>query len=290
MRRSVLLACATLVLAAAVGVLAAGAWLSRPAQRNVGPAPADLGAVAVRLPVSATLSLAGWYARGTGRGAVLLLHGVRGDRAQMLGRARLLRAAGYSVLLVDLPAHGESGGARIGFGAREGAGVRAALRFLRDALPGEPIGVIGVSLGAAALVLSRPSPAPDAVVLESMYPTLADAVANRLALRLGEAGRLLAPALLWQLPLWLDDLSADDLRPIVALADLAAPVLIASGTQDRHTTWAETLRLFDAARPPKALWAVQDAAHVDLHAHDPDAYRARVLAHLAQHLRAPARP
>ncbi len=265
-------------------VLATGAWLSRPAQRSVGPPPADLGAVTLRLPVGATQSVAGWFARGTGRGVVLLLHGVRADRTRMLGRARFLRAAGYGVLLIDLPAHGESPGARIGFGAHEAAGVLAALRFLRGELPGEPIGVIGVSLGAAALVLSRPSPAPSAVVLESMYPTVAEAVSNRLAIRLGAPGRLLAPLLLWQFPLWLDR-SADDLRPVTALPDLAAPLLIASGADDRHTTRAETQRLVAAAREPRETWMVPGAGHVDLHRHDPAAYQARMLAFLARHLR-----
>jgi len=42
------------------------------------------------------------------------------------------------------------------------------------------VGVIGVSLGAASLVLAKPDPAPSAVVLESMYPTIEEAVSNRL--------------------------------------------------------------------------------------------------------------
>lgn len=67
----------------------------------------------------------------------------------MLGRARFLQSEGYSVLLVDLPAHGESLGERITFGAREAAGVTSALAFLRNELPDERVGVIGVSLGAA---------------------------------------------------------------------------------------------------------------------------------------------
>ncbi len=46
-----------------------------------------------------------------GKGAVLLLHGVRADRREMLNRARFLKEEGYSVLLIDLPSHGESDGA-----------------------------------------------------------------------------------------------------------------------------------------------------------------------------------
>jgi len=50
---------------------------------------------------------------------VLLLHGVRADRREMLGRARFLNRLGYGILLIDLPAHGESPDDHITFGARE---------------------------------------------------------------------------------------------------------------------------------------------------------------------------
>ncbi len=215
---------------------------------------------------------------------VLLLHGVRADRTQMLGRARSLSRLGYAVLLIDLPAHGESSGKRITFGAKEAAGVTAAVAFLRGKLPGERLGIIGVSLGAAATVLADLRPTPNAVVLESMYPTIEEAVAARLVMRLGSLGASLAPVLLWQLPLR-TGVSADGLRPIQRLQHLGAPVLVASGTEDRHTTWTETQRLFQSARQPKELWRVDGAAHVDLHAFQPYEYEHRVFGFLAKHLR-----
>ncbi len=267
---------------AALGV---GEWLSHPATRTIGPQPPDLLAREVRIGTAPAGHVAGWFAPGQrGRGAVLLLHGVRADRTQMLGRARFLNRAGYAALLVDLPAHGQSTGDRITFGAREAAGVRAALEFQRRESPGERIAVIGVSLGAAATVLALPSPAPDAVVLESMYSTIEDAVTNRLSMVLGPAGAVLAGPLLWQLPLRAG-VTTSDLRPIERIPRLGAPVLIASGTQDRHTTWAETERLFDAAAVPKEIWRVEGAGHVDLHACGPGEYERRVLGFLAKHLR-----
>jgi uncharacterized protein len=66
------------------------------------------------------------------------------------------RGLGHVVPLIDLPAHGESEGERIGFGGHESAAVAAALAWLRRELPGERVGVIGVSLGAAELVLAEP--------------------------------------------------------------------------------------------------------------------------------------
>lgn len=284
MRRALVITFALLA-AALTALFAAGEFLSRPSAARVGPPPADLGALELSLPTDAGGSVSGWYAPGKpGAGAILLLHGVRSDRRQMAGRARFLHRAGYAVLLIDLPAHGQSSGSRIGFGLREASGVRAALRFLADRHPAQRTAVLGVSLGAAAFALSQATPAPSAVVLESMYPTIEDAVANRLSLRFGRAGAWATPLLLWQLPVWAG-ISARDLRPIAALQGLRAPLLVVSGTQDRHTSWAETERLFAAANPPKELWAVDGAAHVDLHAFDPAQYEARMLDFFARHLR-----
>ena len=218
---------ALLVLICLVGASAlffgAGAILSRPASRPVGPPPVDFPAQTVRIPMPPGQFVVGWFAPGHAtRGMVLLLHGVRADRRQMLGRAGSLNRLGYAALLIDLPAHGESSGERITFGAQEAAGVTAAVGFLRGKLPGERLGIIGVSPGAAATVLANLRPAPNAVVLESMYPTIEEAVAGRLRMRLGPAGTSLAPFLLWQLPLW-TGISAQDLRPIRLLEDLGAP-------------------------------------------------------------------
>jgi len=284
MQRALAVLTLTVCLALAA-LLGAGEWLSRPARSTVGAPPPDLGATPVRITLPDGGAIGGWFVPGApGAGAVLLLHGIRSDRRSMLARARMLRADGFAVLLVDLPAHGESSGERIGFGALEAKGVAAALGYVRHRLPGERTGVIGISLGAAALVLGAATPAPDAAVLESMYPGIDSAVANRLAMRLGPLGVMASPMLLWQLPLWIG-VDAGQLRPIDAIAGLRAPVLVAAGTHDRHTTWEETQRLYQAASAPKELWAVPGAAHVDLHAWDPQAYAARVLPFLARHLR-----
>jgi fermentation-respiration switch protein FrsA (DUF1100 family) len=143
--------------------------------------------------------------------------------------------------------------------------------------------VIGVSLGAASLVLCRDCGRVDAVVLESMYPTIEEAVADRLRMRLGSVGGPLSRLLLWQLPLRLG-IGAGQLRPIDRIAALEAPVLVAAGSADLHTTLPETRRLFAAAAEPKALWIVEGAVHVDLYAFAPADYERRVGAFMARYL------
>lgn len=283
-RRTVLVCLAGLFVLGAGAVFAAGEYLSQPVPRLIGAAPSSLPAASVTIP-TARGSVAGWYARGVdGGGSVLLLHGVRADRRQMLARAQFLSRQGYGVLLIDLQAHGESPGDHITFGAREAAGVTAALAFLAHDRPVEKIGVIGVSLGAASLVLAHPGKAISALVIESMYPTIEDAVENRLQTALGQPGRMLAPLLLQQMPLRLG-VQMKDLRTIDAVAQVACPVLVASGAEDRHTTANETRRIYGAAPQPKQLWLVQGAAHVDLHAFGAAVYEKKISDFLSAYLR-----
>ncbi len=263
----------------------AGELLTKPVLHSVGEPPAGMPTSAVSIPVPGKESVAGWIVPGqAGAGAVLLLHGVRGDRRQMTARARFLNRAGYAVLWIDLPAHGESHAERITFGYEEARAVDAALSYLARAAPGELLGVIGVSLGGAATLLARPAQQLSAVVLESVYPTIAEAVQDRLRLYLGDAGPYLAPGLLIQFPLRLD-ISPDSLRPIDHLPRMNAPLLIAAGDADQHTTAAETARMFGNANAPKSLWMVKGAAHVDLYAYDKEQYEKRISAFFDTYLR-----
>lgn len=288
MRRTLAVVAIVLLL----GILASavvGEALTRPALRSVGSAPPELRAESVRIPTAGKEFVVGWFHKGvTGKGSILLLHGVRSDRRQMLTRARFLSNAGYSVLLIDLPGHGESPADRITFGAHESKGVDAAMNYLRRENPTDRVGVIGVSLGAASTVFSAARPGPDAVVLESMYPTISDAVDDRLAIRFGPLGKTLSPLLLWQLPLRIG-IAPGQLRPIDRVRVLRAPVLIASGTLDLRTPIAETRAIFLAANRPKELWQVKGAAHVDLASYAPLAYKSTILAFFQKYLTQPAR-
>lgn len=133
--------------------------------------------------------------------------------------------------------------------------------------------MVAIAVAAAGAALSFPA-----------SRTIAEAVSDRLTRRLGPPGDLIAPLLLSQLPLQLG-ISPQQLRPVDRMAALRAPVLIASGTADQHTTLAETRRIYQAAGEPKQLWEVEGAAHVDLHRYAPKAYEAIVLAFLNKHLR-----
>jgi alpha-beta hydrolase superfamily lysophospholipase len=199
----------------------------------------------------------------------------------MVDRALFLRRAGYSVLLVDLQATGETKADHITFGWKESRDVLAAVNFIRQREPTARIAIIGSSLGGAAALLAAPPLKVDALVLEEVYPAIEIATGNRLENYLGPVGRHAAPFLLTQLHTRLG-VSPSDLRPIDHIDAVNCPVLIICGEKDRNTRQADTQMLFDRASSPKQLWVVPNAGHVDLHRAAPHEYETKVLAFLGQ--------
>jgi fermentation-respiration switch protein FrsA (DUF1100 family) len=271
------------------GIIAAGLLLSAPARAIIGAAPADLGAESVSIASGSGATLRGWFVPGRpGAGAIVLLHGVHANRLAMLRRARLFNGEGFSVLLFDFQAHGESTGTRITFGHREGQDVAAAIAYMRERLPGERIGAIGSSLGGAAALLAPEPLAVDALVLESAYSDIDAAIENRIIAVLGPVAAVAAPPITALFKLLLPPflgVSAIDLRPIDHIGQVRAPILIAGGMIDDRTTVVETRRMFARANEPKRLWLVPGARHVDLEGFAPAEYRSHVLAFMVEMLR-----
>lgn len=257
--------------------------LIAPATHHVGPPPSDLPFEATSIPSESGSMLATWYLPAANSTATLvLLHPIRADRRAMLSRARLFHDAGYDVILIDFQAHGESAGGHITAGYVERHDARAAVDFARKRNPNHRIGVVGWSLGGAATLLASPL-AIDALVLESVYPSISEAVHDRVAMRLGPMSYVLSPVLLTEFRMRLG-ISPADLRPIDHIAGVGCPVLVASGDLDQHTTLAETKSLFAAAAEPKRLVVFQGAAHSDLLAYNPEQYKREVLPFLAANL------
>jgi fermentation-respiration switch protein FrsA (DUF1100 family) len=288
LKRKLLIIPGVAVLLTATGVWIAGGSLSKAAPARVGELPSDLTGRNVEFASESGSMIHGWFLPGrAGQGAVVLTHGVRANRLAMLGRARFLSRAGFAVLLFDFQAHGESHGSHITFGYLESRDAQAAVRFLRANAPGEKIGVIGASLGGAAALLASPALEVDALVLEMVYPTIDQAVQDRLKLRFGSWAGIFSPLLTWQLKPRLG-VSPNALRPIDQVAKIDRPKLFIVGDLDQHTTIAESQQMFARANAPKELWVVAGAAHIDLHQFSRAEYEHRVEAFFARYLRSTA--
>ena len=284
-RKLVLIAVAAVLLAFLVGLWLAGGVLSAPANQPIGDLPSDLHGTPVQFLSESGATIHGWFIPGKkGVGAIILMHGVRSNRLSMLERARFLSREDYTVLLFDFQAHGESTGEHITFGYRESMDAQAAVSFLRSNAPGEKIGVIGESMGGAAVLLASPPLDVNAVILEMVYPTIKQAISNRLTARLGGWASSLTPLLSWQLKPRLG-IDAEVLRPIDHIGKISSPKLLIVGAEDQYTTLEESRQMFETANEPKELWVVNGAKHADLYPVAKKEYEQHVLGFFGKYLR-----
>lgn len=247
--------------------------------------PSDLAVQSVTFPSDSGATIHGWLVTPpTNHGVVILQHGIRGNRRDMLSRARFLSKAGYAVLLYDFQGHGESIAKQITLGYLESRDSEAAVAFVKKEFPGKPIGVIGVSLGAAAAVLPKQPLGVQALVLEIMFPNIIEATKDRMEIRLGPMGRWVSPLLTWQIPIRIG-CTVDDLCPIERVAKITTPKLFLVGTQDMDTKFSESQAIFEHAAEPKIFVPFEGAHHQDLHALDQKRYEQLVLKFLSENLK-----
>lgn len=278
-RRPLLLLVVCGLTALGVGPYFVAGALVAPAPQAVRPPSGDLPIESVEFDSDSGSRIAGWLVDNPGASAtVVLLHPLRSNRRAMLGRARVLWEAGYRVLLIDLQAHGESRGEAITMGWLERHDATAAVDFVLQRWPEEPVGVVGWSLGGAAALLASPL-GVEALVLESVYSTLSEAVHNRLARRVGPLAPGISPLLLWQVPFRLG-VGTGALRPIDKMGQAGCRVLLLAGDQDRRTTPSESERMAAAGGAAADLVLFPGAGHVDLLDHDRERWLDAVLPYL----------
>jgi alpha-beta hydrolase superfamily lysophospholipase len=278
-----------LLLVVAVAAVLAYAWnfageYMRPSNHPVA-LPADLPVEQVTFPSTSGSTIHGWLVTSpTNHGVVILQHGIHGDKSALVARAKFFSGAGYSVLMFDFQAHGESPGKQITFGHLESRDSQAAVAFVKTRFPHQPIAVDGVSLGAAAAALANPPLDVQALVLEMMYPTIEEATKDRIEMRIGPVGRYLSFLLTLQIPLRCD-FRAEDLHPLAMVAKIPAPKLFLAGTDDHETKFAEARAIFANAAEPKTFVAFEGAGHQDLLDFSPELFQKSVLPFLEQNLK-----
>ena len=281
-------------IATGVGALAAqyliARWLTKPTRRTIRRTPTEFGLAwePFSCRTADGFRLHGWVVSPPHPQATLLLfHGIRNTREQMLSRLAFLVPAGFRCIASDHRAHGESKGRRSSFGYHEQHDVRAILAKVKERWPEEPLAALGTSMGAAALCYAASDVHRHvrAVILESLYYDVVTAFTNRLS-----AGHY--PAYFKRLARGvirrcerLVRVPAKQLAPGDYIGGLApTPVLIAAGVEDRHSTPDEAERLLARHGGPGELLLVPGAGHNDVCETGAALYQRRVLDFLKSHL------
>jgi fermentation-respiration switch protein FrsA (DUF1100 family) len=219
---------------------------------------------------------------------VILLHGARTNRKEMLPQAEMLHRHGYGVLLYDHRAHGQSEGTVSTLGYAEVEDLRGAVAFLRSRpeVNAARIGVLGHSLGGAVAIRGAARiPEIRAVVAEGAYTSVEENLASGVRAFLG-----LPPVPFVPLVVFFGQretgLNLRQVRPVDDVGRIAPrPILIVHGALDGAVPPENARRLYEAAGEPKELYLVAGAGHGGYAAVAQREYEERVVGFLDRWLR-----
>jgi pimeloyl-ACP methyl ester carboxylesterase len=206
----------------------------------VGP-PAAILSVAVVEPVSPSPP----------RGVIFLLHGIRSHKEALSAWGRELSRHGYRAVLVDSRGHGHSTGEWLTYGVQESRDLSQLLDQMHLA-PSLPVGVMGVSYGAAeAIEWAGREPRVGAAVALAPFTSMRQVVALYTPRTVPLVGRFM-PAGLIQATVdragALAGFDPDEASPRDAITLRDEPLLIFHGTADAHIPLAQSQEL--QARAP----------------------------------------
>jgi uncharacterized protein len=235
--------------------------------------------------------LRAWFAepRQPNGAGVILLHGVADNREGVTGYAGMFLARGYTVLLPDARAHGESGGAFPTYGVLERDDLRRWAAWLHPHAPGCEY-LFGESMGAAiAIQASAVTPGLCAIAVESAFATFREIADDRISQEtrlglwfphtLGAPARELALA-------WVDAVDHVNLAqasPLEAIRQSRVPTLLIAGTADDNIPMRHSEQLARAGASHADLWIVQGAEHTGAASVNPAEFERRVTQWFADH-------
>lgn len=228
--------------------------------------------------------LRGWKIRpaSTNGNWVLLFHGVSDNRTGTVGYAEFLLRHGYSVVMMDSRAHGESGGEIATYGWKERYDTVAIVNALYSTENVNHLYAFGVSMGAAiALQSAAVGPRIEGVIAEDPFANLREVSYDYAGLHflpsIGET--LFLPASIFALDSFgkAGGFNPDDVSPEKAVAARPFAVLLICGTSDHTIPCRHSERIYRAALGPKELWMVEGAEHASAIGRNPVEYENRVI-------------
>lgn len=201
------------------------------------------------------------------KGTVLVLHGYRDAKENMLHWAIVLAEFGYRAVLVDLRGHGRSTGDSIAYGAFEAKDLGQVVDDLdrRGLLTGK-LGVIGVSYGASTglLLASRDSRVAAVVALEPFSNAREAVVEFAHGVAPSQAAKISAStfAAAVERAEQQGNFSWADGDVLAAMPRVKAPVLFYHGAKDRWLSPDNSRRLVAKAPPGSNLGILENDDHL----------------------------
>ena len=280
-----------------VGVRAANTWAHprRNTYFSETPASFNLQFRDVRLPSrDAAIEISGWWIpRAASHKAIVMVHG-RGENRTTefydhfldLGAAlNTFQGRGFNILMLDLRAHGLSGGAESAWGLGERHDVEGAVDWLKQqGFQPASIGALGASLGATSCVYATAEDSDISALVTDGAGVDEYASLQRGWKRSSGTPQFFFPAA-WIAERLLYGYDLRSLRPVDAMKRIPPrPLLLIYGLLELPADSDRRPQL-KAALPDAELWVVPDAIHTSAYTKVPQAYLAKVGAFFEKNLK-----
>jgi uncharacterized protein len=249
--------------------------------------PSSLGLVYedIRLETADGVRLAAWVVpHPQARGNVIFCHGHGRNRGHLAALLPTVHAMGLNVLALDFRGHGDSEGSTCTLGQYEVEDVVAAEAYMSRRFPGQPLFLVGVSLGADVALRALPRLSNVAGVWsDGAFARLHEPVDHLFCpLPDGLRGPLVAG---YSAVGWLDTgLRMEAINPVESAARSAVPIYLVHGFQDQLIPFSEAEALASARLGPTDHWWVADACHYNVRQRHPEEYADRLRSFLVGRL------
>jgi len=256
-------------------------WVSgfgtRPPERRLTETPAHYGQdfIDVEFPSRDGLMLRGWLMEGEETKPTLIFgHGLFRSRREGLERGAALNKRGFSVLLFDFRNHGESEEKSTSLGFLERLDVLGAYDFLREKKGKQQFVLLGVSMGAVAVLHAAGDfhQNLEAIIADSPFQSLKDTISHHTRM-LALPPFPFAHVFVWNFTR-MNQYAAKDLNTLETLQRLnEVPILLIYGKEDRRLPASGIQNIFDAIpSAEKKLVLFEDASHGAAYRINPELY------------------
>jgi len=243
--------------------------------------PADYNLPFEDVEITSTngLKLAGWFVPSQNGAVIMMQHGYKSTRNELLNEAEMMYRHGYGILLTTVRAHDHSEGEMITFGMNEVNDLEAWYQYLvtRDDIDPNKIGMLGNSFGGMlAIQYTAQNENIKALVADCAFSSLNDTVSTSVEYFTDLPAFPFAPLIVF----WAEreaGFKTEDIDATKWIAQISPrPVFLMQGGADVVISADSGQRLYDAAGEPKELWFDPELGHVEFDKERAEEFEKRV--------------
>ncbi len=217
----------------------------------------------------------------------LQMHGYKGNPIRdFCGTWGIARELGHNVLLVDQRCHGNSEGHTITFGIKEHRDGLSWIRYAAERFGDVPMLVMGVSMGAATVLMVSGQELPEnvkGIVADCPYDAPANIIKKVLGVEMGMPVKLVYPLIrLGGILYGRFDLESNS--PLEAVKKAKKPILLIHGDGDSFVPYAMSCHLHGIAPEKMEFHTIPGAGHALNQVSDPELYRSILIPFIQKYL------